>query len=247
VNPLSEYPFGTFPKYSSSLGIGRLIGMSTPTTIVELSGRDEESLFADCSHACRNLVRKALRSGVTCIQDNGLKGLEDFYRPYEVSFRRSRSEKRPLAFFKTIYERLAEKGLMRVFLALYDGKPIASALLLCYKNALTYYAGGLDYDAHQLSPSNLLIWESLKGARAAGWAWYETGPFFPYLPTDHKMARIGQFKREFGGKPHLLFEGLLVYNWRSYLVRVFLEESKMLIPIWYRKVSRFLHVGREED
>jgi hypothetical protein len=241
VNPLSEYQFGTFPKYSSS-GIARLIGINTPTTIVELSGGDEETFFANCSHACRNLVRKASRLGVTCVQRSGLQGLEGFYRTYEASFRRSRSETRPLSFFRTIYERLAEKGMMRVFLALYDGKTIASALLLCYKNALTYYAGGTDYEAHQLSPTNLLIWESLKWARTAGWAWYETGPFFPYLPNDHKMARIGQFKREFGGKPHLLFEGLLVYDWRSYLAKVLLEEPKIRIPTWCRRMSSFLHM-----
>jgi hypothetical protein len=101
----------------------------------------------------------------------------------------------------------------------------------------------MDYEARQLSPSNLLIWESLRWAKDTGRAWYETGPFFPYLPDEHKMARIGQFKREFGGKPHLLFDGLLVYNWRSYLAKVFLEESKTRIPTWYRQISKFLHLG----
>jgi hypothetical protein len=149
ISPLWEYGFSAFPMYGTS-GVGRLQGAITPDTIVELQRGDEESLFGALNTRGRNAVRKAIRSGVTCIQGDGLAGLEKFYVIYQSSYARSGAPKSPLTFFRKMYDSLAEKGWMKTFLALYEGGPIASALLLCYKDAVTYYAGGMDYS--ELAP-----------------------------------------------------------------------------------------------
>jgi len=238
VNPLLEYGFNALPMYGSTTGIKRLQGIHTPTRIVELQTGDEEHLFAACSHACRNVVRKAVRAGVTCVQDTGPAGLEAFYIAYEASYRRSGSEMKSFAFFQKMLESLAEKGRINIFLSTHQGKNVASAVLLCYKNAVTYYAGGLDYEAHHLSPHNLLLWETLKWARREGCRWFEMGPYFPYLPEDSKMARIGSFKCEFGGSSFLLFEGVLLYSWPTYVAGALLEEAKGWL---HSRTRRFVH------
>ena len=224
VNPLLQYGFIASPRYGSTVGLSSLQGVETPTTIVDLQTSTEEQLFAACSKACRNLVRKAIQSGVTCEQNNSVSGVEAFYKPYQSSFRRSRSEMSPVSFFQEAHRSFGEMGSMRFFIASHSSKPISSVLLLSYKDAVTYYAGGVDYNAHELSPHNLLIWESMRWARNEGKKWYEMGPYFPYLPPQDKMARIGHFKREFGGRAFLLFEGLLLYDWRKYLLQALQEE-----------------------
>ena len=228
INPLGEYGFRAFPMYGRS-GVGRLRGNITPTTIVELHGNDEETLFSALSPMCRKAVRKATRAGVTCMEGNGSRDLELFYALYESSYLRSASERRPFTFFCRMSENLAEKGWMKVFLAHHEEKPIASILLLSYKDALTYYAGGVDYDAQLLRPHQLLFWETLRWARQNGWRWYEMGPYFPYLPKDNKMARIGFFKRQFGGREFSLFEGVFFYNWPMYCWGALLEETRLRI------------------
>ncbi|MGA8855711.1 MAG: GNAT family N-acetyltransferase, partial [Candidatus Bathyarchaeia archaeon] len=204
VNPLIECGFIALPRYGSTVGLSRLHGVETPTTIIDLQANTEEQLFAACSKACRNLVRKAIQSGVTCEQNNGVSGVEAFYKPFQSSFRRSRSGMSPISFFQEMHTSFADKGFFRLFIASRGANPIASVLLLCYKDAVTYYAGGMDYDAHHLSPHNLLIWESIRWAWIDGKKWYEMGPYFPYLSLQDKMARIGNFKREFGGRPYIL-------------------------------------------
>jgi hypothetical protein len=235
VNPLWEYGFSAFPKYGVS-GIGRVQGGITLDTIVDLRSSNEEGLFKEMSTMCQRAIRKANRSGVTCVEGNGLKALESFYRAYESSHLRSRSAKRPFTFFRKMYENLVEKGWMKTFLALHEGRPIASVLLLCYKNVLTYFAGGIDYSAQQLRPHNLLFWETLRWAQQEGLGWYEIGPYFPYLPEGAKMGQIGHFKRQFGGKIFPLFEGVFFYNWPMYLGGALMEEMGRRIYICFRRL-----------
>lgn len=229
INPLWEYGFVPFPMYGTS-GIARLQKAITLTSIVHLQGSDEEHLFKDLSDPSQRAVRKAAGAGVTCLQGNGMAGLKAFYTTYQASYLRSGSAMRPFAFFQEMYERLSEKGWMKTFLAFYEEKPIASVLLLCYKDAVTYYAGGVDYTAQQLRPHNLLFWETLRWAKQGGWKWYEIGPYFPYLPKEDKMSRIGHFKRQFGGSSFPLFEGAFFYNWPLYLGGALVEEAVLRIP-----------------
>jgi hypothetical protein len=238
ISPLYQYGFNTFPMYGIS-GIGRMQTVVTPTTIVELLSADEEGLFAALSTRGRNSIRKAYRSDVTCIQHDGVVGLETFYIPYKSSHLHSGATEKPPAFFQKMQKNLAEKGYMKIFIALFERKTVASVLLLCYKDAVTYYAGGVDYTAQQLRPQNLLLWETLKWAKQNGWKWYEMGPYFPYLPEDNKMAGLGLFKRQFGGREFSLFEGIFFYNWPMYLGGALVEETRLQIYYWLRRVRSF--------
>lgn len=234
-NPLWEYGFSAFPMYGLS-GMGRLQAAITPDTIIELKSGNEETLFAAFDTRGRNAVRKAERSGVTCNHSDGLSGLEAFYTSYKSSFSRSGTAMSSLNFFNQLYQNLAPQGWIKTFIALYEGRPIASVLLLYYKDAVTYYAGGTDYSAQQLRPNNLILWETLKWAHREGLRWYEMGPHFPYLPKNNKMAQIGYFKRQFGGREFSLFEGVLFYRWPIYLGGVFIEEILQQISFYYRRL-----------
>jgi len=236
INPLWQYGFSTFPMYGTS-GIRRLQTAITPDTIVELQKGDEGSLFASLDTRGRNAVRKAGRAGVTCVEGDGLKGVEVFHMLYESSHIRSGAANRPLTFFRKMYESLAAKGWLKIFVAFFGTNPVASVLLLCYKDAVTYYAGGVDYAAQQLRPHNLLVWETLKRAQQKGCKWFEMGPYFPYLPEENKMAGVAFFKRQFGGREFPLFEGLLFYNWPMYIAGVLVEETKWRI---YAKLQRLI-------
>ncbi len=148
-------------------------------------------------------------------------------------------------FFERMHDTLAGNNLIKIALAFHEGKPVASALLLCYKGATTYFAGGMDYDAHRLSPHNLLFWETMRWAKAEGGSWYEMGPYFPYLSPEAKMARIGNFKREFGGRAFVLFEGMLVYDWTRYLSRILLEETWARFRAYRHRIGNRFHLRGE--
>lgn len=233
-NPLWEYGFSVFPMYGVS-GIGRLQAAITPDTVIELTSDNEESLFASFDTRGRNAVRKAERSGITCGPRDGLSGLEGFYTGYASSFSRSGAPMTSLRFFEQLYQNLAPRGWIKTFIALYEGRPVAGVLLLSYKDAVTYYAGGTDYSFQQLRPGNLILWESMKWARREGLKWYEMGPHFPYLSKNNKLAQIGFFKRQFGGREFCLFDGVLFYRWPIYLGGALIEESIRQISFIYRR------------
>ena len=170
------------------------------------------------------------------MESDGPKHLDAFYSTYESSHLRSGSSRRPLAFFHKMSEKLARKNWMKIFVAHHEGNPIGSILLLCYKDALTYYAGGVDYAAQLLRPHPLLFWETLKWAQRAGWRWYEMGPHFPYLSKENKMARIGYFKQQFGGREFPLFEGVLLYHRPLYYGGTLIEEAYRRFFALYRRI-----------
>jgi len=224
VNPLWEHGFSALPKLGSTLGLEKLKGIITPTVIIDLQGKNERQLFDGCSHACRNLVRKAMRGGVNCTQDDGPEGLDAFFANYASSHQRSETSGRPFDFFKRMHAALSKGDWMKIFLARHNGKTVASALLLSYKDGVTYAAGGVNDEGRRLSANNLLILETIKWALGEGKKWYETGLFFPYLQEDSKLGKIGDFKREFGGRDFNIFDGQFIYSWTRYLEQVLMEE-----------------------
>jgi hypothetical protein len=96
----------------------------------------------------------------------------------------------------------------------------------------------VEWTTQNLRPHNLLLWETLKWARQEGRRWYEIGPYFPYLPEDTKMAQVGNFKRQFGGKEFSLFEGVFFHNWPKYLRGILFEEAcKRVYGLFRRFIS----------
>lgn len=223
VNPLWEYGFSALPKLGSTLGFERLKGVNTPTMIVELESKDDEQLFAECTQACHTAVRKAERAGVACIRDDGPEGLKVFSDNYKASHMRSGAQGWPFDFFQTMHNTLSDKAW--VFHARQGEKTLASVILLSYKDGVTYAAGGMTEDGRLLSVNNLLTFETMKWAKREGKKWCEIGPYFPYLQDDVKLARIGKFKREFGGRAFNIFDGLFIYDWARYLEGILIEET----------------------
>jgi peptidoglycan pentaglycine glycine transferase (the first glycine) len=113
------------------------------------------------------------------------------------------------AYYKRAYELFHPKGECEVFVALYEGQPLA-ALMVFARGIRSWYLYGASTAQHRnLMPNYLLQWESMRWARSRGCTQYDLWGVpdenLETLETEFTSHHGGlwgvyRFKRGFGGE-----------------------------------------------
>lgn len=125
---------------------------------------DKEIIFRNMTPNNRNMVRKAMKNGVQIIRDNGER-IEDFCRIYQATMKNNKAEEY-YYFEKEYFDYLIHemKENMVFFYAIYNEKPISSAIFFYNQNYMHYHLSGTLPEYRKLAATNLLLSE------AANWA-----------------------------------------------------------------------------
>jgi hypothetical protein len=184
------FPPGLDPAFLDELGYGY-----TPlyTSILYLEKKEEE-LFGNIHPYARNRIRKAEKSGVQIIKD-GRPYLQEYYEMVKETLGPQGVEVKPKAFYEKVLDRLEPMGKARLFIGLYNGKPVSGAIFLFYKENVFYWHGASFREYLPIAPSQLIHWELIKYARQNG---YKTYDFLNIEPE--RLPGIARFKMRFGGE-----------------------------------------------
>ena len=180
----------------------------TPTRrIVHLLDLSEgfDHIWEQCfSGRARRAVRKAERAGLTIEHGNSDALISDFLRLYGGWITRRARERHiprliPLVRaerqrkFRLVGRHLG--GYCRVLLARLDGRPVASLILLFYRNWAIYWRGYSDLElTRRTAANNLLHRIAIEEACAEGCQFYDMG-------ESGGVASLESFKEEFGARP----------------------------------------------
>lgn len=132
------------------------------TVCVDLKPEDE--LMLELHSKNRNMVRKAQKSGIEIIEVEPLENeaeKNNFIDLYIKTMHRNNAEE--FYFFsKEYFENFFEdmKGKCKLFCAKFDGKTIASAIMIFNNENMHYYLSGADRDYMNLAPNNLLLFKA---------------------------------------------------------------------------------------
>ncbi len=120
-------------------------------------------------------IKKAQSSGLTFRQGNTLHEAADFYHLFLATRKKRGVPGYPLKYFQEILAVFKEKS--RIYLADYQGKPVAAIFLLYHKKEVRYAFAGAVHDPQimPLQPYHLLIWEAIKDACRDGYAVFNFG------------------------------------------------------------------------
>jgi serine/alanine adding enzyme len=187
VRPLFDCPNSHDPFLES--GYHRLGYLNYELRI----NRSEEELFQRLNEKRRNNVRSAIRKGVTVSEVDLKQGLKPFYQLVAESYSRSKVPIVDQTLFSAVAGEFCNSQV-RLLIAHYQGKPVATGCFLAYKNrVICWYAG-----THRIPgvySMVMVFWEAIKQYAAegyeildlagAGWEGEEYGP--------------GKFKSKFGG------------------------------------------------
>ena len=171
---------------------------------------DEERIMQNMDSKNRNMVRKAIKSGVTVVQ-KPITEYNDFMYMYEKTMQRDHAD--PYFYFEDAYykanEELAENAM--IFYAIYDEKPISGAIMYFNERNMHYHLSGSLAEYRNLAPSNLLLYEAAKWAAEHGIQRFHLGGG---MAPDDSLFR---FKKQFNKNGKLPFwVGRIIFDKKAY-------------------------------
>lgn len=155
----------------------------------------EEDMLASFKPKHRYNIRLALRKGVEVEEGHDVAEL---HRQHAYTARRQGITGASLGAYLRRLERL---DWCRVYVAKFEGEPVAAAMVARYAGRATYLFGGSSDRHRQVMPSYAVQWTAMRDAAAAGCRDYDLFgmPASADDPTD-PWHGLQQFKSGFGGR-----------------------------------------------
>lgn len=178
------------------------------TLVNDLAREEEEIWSSSVDSKRRNMIRKAVRSGITVA--SGEDVLTDFQALYRDSLNRNGMAGLPEGFLK---EMVGFTGDVRFipFVAYNNDTPCGALGLVYDKDYAIYWLGALSEDSPRLGQGELLQWEAIRFSRLRGCRYYD----LCYIDRD-RLPHIYEFKKGFAKQ-----EAIIPYfNKRSLFYRV---------------------------
>ena len=159
--------------YKTKKNIKNIGQVLQPKYVFRLNVKDktEEELLQSFESKTRYNIRLAGRKGVTVRQGTS-DDLKIFYDIMKTTGSRDDFFIRPLSYFQKIYDEMGEKHA-RIYIAEFEGEPIAATMPIYYGNKVWYLYGGSSNKHRNLMPNYLIQWEMIKWALEEKCDWYD--------------------------------------------------------------------------
>jgi lipid II:glycine glycyltransferase (peptidoglycan interpeptide bridge formation enzyme) len=168
------------------------------TVLLDLD-RSEDELLAAMKQKTRYNVRLAARRGVQ-IRQGDVGDVERFYQLYAETSRRDGFLIRQAAYYHDAWSSFMEQGLAHLLLAEVEGETVAGLILLTFGPVAWYMYGASSGRHRKRMPNQLLQWEAIRRARAAGCTLYDLWGAPDQLDESDPMWGVVRFKLGLGGR-----------------------------------------------
>ena len=159
--------------YKTKKNIKNIGQVLQPKYVFRLNVKDktEEELLQSFESKTRYNIKLAGRKGVT-VRQGTREDLKVFYDIMKTTGSRDDFFIRPLSYFQKIYDEMGEKHA-RIYIAEFEGEPIAATMPIYYGNKVWYLYGGSSNKHRNLMPNYLIQWEMIKWALEEKCDWYD--------------------------------------------------------------------------
>ncbi|MGI6112660.1 MAG: lipid II:glycine glycyltransferase FemX [Mahellales bacterium] len=165
---------------------------------LDISG-DLDEVFNNFHSKTRYNVRLAGRKGVNVTKGNR-QDLEHFHKIMVETGARDNFIIRTLDYFQRMYDILNPPGYLELFMAEYEGRPIAGTICLKYGDKCWYLYGASSNSHRNVMPNYLLQWEMIKWAKENGCTLYDFRGVSGDLSESNPLYGLYRFKKGFNGK-----------------------------------------------
>lgn len=202
-----------------------------------LTGKTEESVFADFCQKTRYNIRLAQRKGVQIRKYSGEEvipeaELDAFNRLMEETGRRDRFIPRGEAYYQRVFDSLGRDAVL--FMAYLEDTPIAGTIGV-FSGRKGWYLYGASANAHRnVMPNYLLQWQMIRESMERGCVFYDFRGVPGELREDNPLYGLYRFKKGFGGT-YTKFTGLFIRRYRPFLARCFELALKYFRALRWRK------------
>ena len=190
---------------------------------LHLSGKTEDSVFADFCQKTRYNIRVAMRKGVQIRIYPGdgeipEQELDAFDRIMQETGNRDRFIPREKYYYKKVFAALGREAVL--FMAYLGDEPIAGTIGV-YSGGKGWYLYGASSNSHRnVMPNYLLQWEMVKMALERHCVFYDFRGVPGEVTEENPLFGLYRFKKGFGGT-YTKFVGLFVRSYHPCLSRCF--------------------------
>lgn len=170
------------------------------TIKLDLLNKSFDKLLAGMKPKTRYNIHLAEQKQLVIRDD---KNLDDFFRLSQQTAKRDGFSLHP----KEHYGHILASTISYQLSAVYEGKVIATNVLVVFGNTFTYLYGASDYGYRSLMAPYLLQWQGIKLAKTKGHRFYDLFGIAPRVNHEsnyiydqkHQYAGVTRFKLGFGG------------------------------------------------
>lgn len=170
--------------------------------VLPIDNKKKFALLHRMKPKTRYNLQLAERKGVTVRESHSPKDLETFLKLLKATSRRGKFKPHQKSYFRKQFEILSRQNMQSLFLAEYQNKILAAALVNFFGEKAYYTHGASADDLRNLMASYLLHWQIILSAQEKGCTVYELGGVNPN--PNHPWAGITRFKEGFGGETRAL-------------------------------------------
>lgn len=157
-----------------------------------------QDILANMKSKTRYNIRYAARRGVKVKKCRSKKELNTFYALLQETAERDGFTVRDLTYFEGLWDHLIEHGLAQLFLAYYEGIPLAGAIAFRLGSRAWYVYGASSNEHRNLQASHLMQWEMIKWAKSSGCRVYDFRGVSGEIDPQHPLYGLYRFKEGFG-------------------------------------------------
>lgn len=168
--------------------------------------RSEEEILAAMKQKTRYNIRLAAKKGVIVTPSDDL---DTFCQLMKVTGERDRFGVHDAKYYRKAYELFHPAGRAQMFIAAFEGRPLAGLMLFTLGKRAWYFYGGSSDEERSRMPAYLLQWEAMRWAKARGVEEYDLWG----VPDEDEetleanfesrgdgLWGVYRFKRGFGGQ-----------------------------------------------
>lgn len=200
-------PYGRNLSFKeSALGIQPAIKNYNPAhTVINDLGLDDAVRWSALSPTYRNLINRAENRGLTFTTSTNPHDIHIFTDMIDTVAKRKGVSLHNARYFEVQAKSLMPVGAAVLEISHYEGKPVASALILQH-GAIAHYAyAGSHPEARKVEAGTVLLWQSMQNAKKRGIELFDMFGVAPLnVSTSHPWQGFSNFKRKFGGEDLLL-------------------------------------------
>ena len=170
------------------------------TYLIDLK-KSEEELLKAMHHKTRYNINLAKRKGVTIKTGHTEKMVDEFLELFHETCNRHKDFIHPDSYYKAIFDVFKEKDKAEIITGYYEGKPLASMMLLIHGDTLFYPYGGSTHIHKEVMAFYLVMWEAILFGKKRGCSVYDMWNCLPpeIENPSHPWYGFHKFKKGFSG------------------------------------------------
>lgn len=204
INPYSE----NADKIIQSFGFVKSFEQVQPKWrhVIDID-KSEDEILAQMKSKGRYNIRlaqkkqvevKSYNSKVISSSDRGV--IKKLYELVVQTTKREKITGRSLNYFAKMVDSFAETDYLEIYIASYQNKPLAGALVSYYDGVASYLYGGSSSEHREVMAPYALHWQIIKDAKARGMKKYDMLGRAKIDDEKSKWAGVTRFKEQFGGE-----------------------------------------------